>query len=226
MKMVEVLLANADGSEVEAVDMKGLALPWMGIKVAMFSFLRLAGADPVQGVEMSSTGEVGCYGRNFDDVFLKALLCSGFKMPKKTIFLALETPAHHEMFLESVKLLAGKYDLLGTPDTARYYKEKGIDMGMLYLPKERLHPNYNDAVRKGQIHLVINLRNFELDWQLKTATKDTASNGYWIRRNAVDFAVPLIVDPSLAVHVARVITSLTESSLAIESYREVTEKAA
>ncbi|KAJ9436054.1 Protein ura1, partial [Diplonema papillatum] len=201
--LTSTLLPAADRPAIAAVDMRDLVLPHISIKAPMFSYVRLAGADPILGVEMSSTGEVGCFGHDFDEVFLKAMLCSGFKMPKKTVFLTVETASLRDAFFESARTMAAKYELYATPDTARHLSEHGVACGVLHPPKSSATPNYSEAIKKGLLHMVVSLRDETLDWELKTADQSAVTNGYLIRRSAIDFAVPLFTNLQIARHIAR-----------------------
>eukprot|EP01064_Diplonema_japonicum_P030273 TRINITY_DN5103_c0_g1_i1.p1 TRINITY_DN5103_c0_g1~~TRINITY_DN5103_c0_g1_i1.p1 ORF type:complete len:1852 (+),score=476.78 TRINITY_DN5103_c0_g1_i1:65-5557(+) len=218
-KMVEVLTRPfVSGTVVEAIDMVAMRRGHMGVKAPMFSFLRLTGADPILGVEMSSTGEVACFGHDFDEVFLKAMLCAGFRMPKRNVYVNIESADLHDEFFPSVVALAKCYELFASPETAKYLMSKGVSSTVLANPRDRAssHTSYLEAIERRILHMVVNLRDPCLDWQLKAATPETVQDGYLIRRNAIDFNVPLLTNLQIATHVARVITK--PCGLDISSY--------
>eukprot|EP01059_Diplonema_ambulator_P005774 TRINITY_DN1555_c0_g1_i2.p1 TRINITY_DN1555_c0_g1~~TRINITY_DN1555_c0_g1_i2.p1 ORF type:complete len:1388 (+),score=610.86 TRINITY_DN1555_c0_g1_i2:1321-5484(+) len=223
-KMVEVLMKGDHGGVVDAVDMRLGDMKHIGIKAPMFSFLRLTGADPILGVEMSSTGEVGCFGHDFDEVLLKAMLCTGFRVPKKNVYVNAESEQLCEEFLDGMRTLGKAFDLYASPETGRYLSGKGIKATVLEntLSTARGHMKYQEAIEKGLLHLVINLRDQSLDWQVKAATKHTVQDGYYIRRGAIDFNVPLITNMQMAQHMARILSNMPK--LDISEYAHYVSK--
>eukprot|EP00301_Raphidiophrys_heterophryoidea_P008886 c13202_g1_i2.p1 GENE.c13202_g1_i2~~c13202_g1_i2.p1 ORF type:complete len:1622 (-),score=491.99 c13202_g1_i2:241-5106(-) len=172
------------------------ALRRVGVKVSQFSFPRLSGADPVLGVEMASTGEVACFGRTREEAYLKALLSSGFVLPSKVILLSIGSFKDKSDFLESARQLAQmKFHLLGTRGTAEYFQEhginvKGVDLMLNDDMAEGNDPNeeiITNLIRSNKISLIINTPSL-------VRYRRQSSFGYRIRRLAVDFSVPLLVN--------------------------------
>lgn len=156
------------------------------MKCPMFSFSRLQGADPVLRVEMASTGEVACFGSTRQEAYLLGLLSTGFKLPEKSVLLSIGPIKAKLEFTESLHtLIEMGYKLYGTPGTVAHYKEKlGIEIELLHKPSSGLHPNSIDFLREGKIDLVINVPQSPDDQAL--------TEGYHVRRTAVDFSVSLL----------------------------------
>ena len=166
-------------------------LDYIGIKAPQFSFSRLAKADPVLGVEMASTGEVGCLGDTFYEAILKAMLSVGYSIPKKNILLSTGPMRSKVELLNSCKMLVEKgYNLFATRGTANFLQLNGIPAESLYWPDENAKPNVLDFLRNKLIDLVINIP--------KDHSQSELFNDYEIRRNAIDFNIPLITNARLA----------------------------
>jgi len=166
-------------------------LDHIGIKSSQFSFSRLSKADPVLGVDMLSTGEVGCLGEDFYETILKAMLAVGYKIPEKNILLSTGPIKDKVTLLEPCHLLAEKgYELFATKGTGEFLKGNGIDVTILNWPDTARHPNTLDYIKNGLIDLVINIP--------KNLTQGELKNDYLIRRNAIDFNVPLLTNSRLA----------------------------
>ena len=166
-----------------------LDLDYVGIKAPQFSFTRLQGADPTLGVEMSSTGEVACFGSNRYEAYLLALLSTKFKLPSKSrnVFLSLGPQKAKEAFRECASILQGlNYNLFGTTGTAEYLRSHGVEITTLHKPSSKAKPNSIQYLSDGKIELVINIPD-----GFRT---ETVSDGYLIRRTAVDFGVGLITN--------------------------------
>lgn len=171
----------------------------VGVKVAQFSFPRLAGADPVLGVEMASTGEVACFAATREEAYLKALLATGFSIPKQTILLAIGSYKDKMDFLSSSKRLQQLgYTLLGTQGTSEFLSEHGVKITPVsWMEEEEVEAGDEaDEGRKHQISAL--LRAHSIDLLINTPSQvrvyRSASVGYQMRRMAVDFGVPLIVN--------------------------------
>ena len=166
-------------------------LDYVGIKAPQFSFARLLKADPVLGVDMSSTGEVGCIGDNYYDAVLQAMLAVGYTIPKKNILIS-SGPLRSKMeLLNSARMLKERgYNLFATGGTHKFFAENGIETTLLYWPSEDRSPNTLEYIRNKKIDLVINIP--------KNLSKDELKNGYRIRRDAIDFNIPLITNARLA----------------------------
>uniref|UniRef100_A0A673MGQ3 Multifunctional protein CAD n=1 Tax=Sinocyclocheilus rhinocerous TaxID=307959 RepID=A0A673MGQ3_9TELE len=187
------------GEEVEAVGlMKGIGI--VGVKVPQFSFSRLAGADVVLGVEMTSTGEVACFGENRYEAYLKAMLSTGFKIPKKNILLTIGTYKSKSELLPTVQTLESLgYNLYASLGTADFYTEHGVKVMAVDWPFEEesdcpskdKQRNIMDYLEENHFDLVVNLsmRNSGGRRLSSFVTK-----GYRTRRMAIDYSVPLITD--------------------------------
>uniref|UniRef100_A0A672S9E1 CAD protein-like n=1 Tax=Sinocyclocheilus grahami TaxID=75366 RepID=A0A672S9E1_SINGR len=187
------------GKEVEAVGlMKGIGI--VGVKVPQFSFSRLAGADVVLGVEMTSTGEVACFGENRYEAYLKAMLSTGFKIPKKNILLTIGTYKSKSELLPTVQTLESLgYNLYASLGTADFYTEHGVKVMAVDWPFEEesdcpskdKQRNIMDYLEENHFDLVVNLsmRNSGGRRLSSFVTK-----GYRTRRMAIDYSVPLITD--------------------------------
>ncbi len=166
-------------------------LDYIGIKAPQFSFSRLKKADPVLGVDMSSTGEVGCIGENFYEAILKSMLSVGYTIPKRNILLSTGPMRSKVELINSCRLLADKgYNLFATKGTADFLRLNNIESTMLHWPDEDKKPNTLDYIQNKMIDLVINIP--------KDLTTNELSNDYSIRRNAVDYNIPLITNARLA----------------------------
>lgn len=166
-------------------------LDYIGIKAPQFSFSRLSKADPILGVDMASTGEVGCIGDDYYDALLKSMLSVGYKIPKKNILLSTGPVQSKAELLESCKMLIeNDYSLFATRGTHKFLKENNVVSQLLYWPDENQNPNSIEYIKNKKIDLVINIP--------KNLSKSELDNDYNIRRSAVDFNIPLITNSRLA----------------------------
>jgi len=167
-------------------------LDYVGVKAPQFSFARLLNADPVLGVDMSSTGEVGCIGENFYEAILKSMLSVGYTIPKKNILIS-SGPARSKIeLLSSAKMLAERgFNLFATGGTQQFLADNGVNSTRLYWPDETdKHPNTLEYIKDKKIDLVINIP--------KDHTTREISNGYTIRRSSIDYSIPLITNARVA----------------------------
>lgn len=179
------------GREVEKPDSNIFDIDYIGVKAPQFSFSRLSKADPVLGVDMASTGEVGCIGDDFYEAIVKSMLSVGYTFPKKNILLSTGPMRAKVELLNSCRLLAEKgYNLFATKGTAQFLEMNGIEATVLHWPDEDAKPNTLDYLKNKMIDLVINIP--------KDLTQDELANDYTIRRSAVDFNIPLITNSRLA----------------------------
>ncbi len=201
------------GEKVEKVDRSLFELEYVGVKAPQFSFTRLSGADPTLGVEMSSTGEVGCLGDDFDEAFLKAMISVGNKLPIKNVLLSTGPIENKAEFLSSARLLQESgMKLYATRGTAEFMAQVGVEAEVLNWPLEKEKPNVVDYLAERKIDLVINIpKNFQ---------EKELTNDYIIRRKAVDFAIPLITEVQLAKRFAEAITRKSLEELQIKSWEE------
>jgi len=188
-------------------------LDYIGIKAPQFSFSRLQKADPVLGVDMASTGEVGCIGETFYEAILKAMLSVGYLFPKKNILLSTGPMRSKVELVNSCRMLAEKgFNLFATKGTAQFLEMNGIPSTVLHWPDENRKPNTLDYIRNKIIDLVINIP--------KDLSKSELSNDYMIRRSAVDYNIPLITNARLASAFLTAICKLTIEDIAIKSWDE------
>ncbi len=180
------------GLPVERPNKNLFELDYVGIKAPQFSFARLQKADPVLGVDMASTGEVGCIGENYYDAVLQAMLSVGYRIPQKNILISSGPLRDKIELLNSTRLLSEKgYNLFATGGTHKFLEENGIKTTLLYWPDEpNKKPNTIDYIRDKKIDLVVNIP--------KNLSKGELKNGYQIRRNSIDFNIPLITNARLA----------------------------
>jgi len=179
------------GLPVEKPNKSAFDLDYIGVKAPQFSFSRLQKADPVLGVEMASTGEVGCIGENYYETLLKAMMSVGYQLPKKNILLSTGDTRSKIELLESSRMLVEKgFCLYATRGSALFLQENDIPATILHWPDENKQPNTLDYLRERKIDLVINIP--------KNLSKTELDNDYSIRRAAVDFNIPLITNARLA----------------------------
>ena len=184
-------------------------LGYVGVKAPQFSFTRLHGADPTVGVEMSSTGEVGCLGDDFEEAFLKALISVGFRFPIRSVLLSTGPLADKLTFLESARLMQSLgINFYATRGTAEFLAGYGINSSLVRWPLEKLSPNATEVIEEQRVDLVINIpKNYQ---------ETEVTNDYYIRRKAVDFGIPLLTNIQMANRLAEAIFIKDMKSLTIK----------
>ncbi|HXK76667.1 MAG TPA: carbamoyl-phosphate synthase (glutamine-hydrolyzing) large subunit [Bacteroidaceae bacterium] len=188
-------------------------LDYVGIKASQFSFNRLQKADPVLGVDMSSTGEVGCIGEDVNGAVLRAMLSVGLRIPKKSILLSTgDIKQKVDMLDAAQKLIAKGYKLWGTEGTAKSLVENGIPCEVAHWPSTDQQPQALDLLRNGEIDMVVNIP--------KNLTVRELSNGYKIRRAAVDLNIPLLTNSRLASAFINAFCEMTPEDLEIKAWGE------
>lgn len=188
-------------------------LDYVGIKASQFSFNRLQNADPVLGVDMSSTGEVGCLGDSVSHALLKSMLSVGMRIPKKTVLVSSGTAKQKASMLDACHTLVDHgYEIYATGGTSRYLSDNGISNTKVCWPGEQGAPGALDLLHSHAIDLVINIP--------KDLSPKELTNGYKIRRAAIDLNVPLITNARLATAFINAFTSLSLDDLAIKSWQE------
>ena len=202
-----VILGRPVAKENDSV----LDLGYVGVKAPQFSFMRLDGADPMLGVEMASTGEVGCLGEDFEEAFLKALLSVGYRLPIRGVLLSTGPIEVKAVFTRSARILSQMgLTLYATRGTADFLKAGGIDSQVLHWPLEKSSPNVLEYLQGGKIDLVINIP--------KTFQEEELTNDYLIRRRAVDLGIPLITNIQFAQRFVEAISQKDLDGLQIQSY--------
>lgn len=203
------------GQRPEKIDIDPFELDYVGIKCSQFSFARLGKADPVLGVDMASTGEVGCIGDNLNEALLKSMLSVGHRIPQKSILISSGNPLQKADLLRACLLLAKKnYTIYATGGTCKYLNENGVPAKRALWPNEQENgaPAALDLIRKHEVELVINIpKNF---------THSELSNGYQMRRAAIDFNVPLITNSRLATAYIRAFCAVPQDAISIKSWDE------
>ena len=188
-------------------------LDYVGVKASQFSFNRLQKADPVLGVDMASTGEVGCIGDDSASAVLTAMLSVGHRIPAKNILLSTGSAKQKTEMLDAARLLAAKgYKLYATGGTSRFLTENGVENTLVYWPSEEGHPQALDMLHSKAIDLVVNIP--------KNLTTGELTNGYKVRRAAIDLNIPLITNARLASAFINAFCTLDINNIAIKSWDE------
>ncbi len=202
------------GVPVEKPSKNLFDLDYVGIKASQFSFNRLQKADPVLGVDMSSTGEVGCLGDDTNQALLKSMLSVGHRIPKHTVLLSTGSAKQKADMLGAARMLVNHgYELYATGGTSRFLTENGIENTLVYWPSEEgQQPQALDMLREHKIDMVVNIP--------KDLTVSELSNGYKIRRAAIDLNVPLITNSRLASAFINAFCTLSIDDIDIEAWGE------
>ncbi|MCQ2202874.1 MAG: carbamoyl-phosphate synthase (glutamine-hydrolyzing) large subunit [Bacteroidales bacterium] len=215
VNLIELATRVMLGMDVEKPSKDLFDIDYVGIKAPQFSFARLQKADPVLGVDMSSTGEVGCLGETFDDAVLQSMLSVGYRIPAKggNILISSGPARSKTELLEGARMLAQKgYNLFATGGTHRFLSENGVDATLLHWPDEDVKPNVMDYIHEKKIDLVVNIP--------KNLTHNELKNGYKIRRDAIDFNIPLITNARLASAFIRAFCKMDISEISIKAWDE------
>ena len=202
------------GLPVEKLHKDLFDLDYVGIKASQFSFNRLQKADPVLGVDMSSTGEVGCIGEDTSTALLKSMLSVGHRIPEKNILMSTGSAKQKAEMLDAARLLKRKgYNIYATGGTAKYLSEQGIDNTRVYWPSEEgMQPQALDMLHNHEIDMVVNIP--------KDLTSHELSNGYKIRRAAIDLNVPLITNSRLASAFITAFCNVSPDQIDIKAWEE------
>jgi carbamoyl-phosphate synthase large subunit len=188
-------------------------LDYVGVKFPQFSFPRLKGADPVLGVEMASTGEVACFGEDLEEAFLKGYLAVGYTLPKKNVLLSVGRMKDKVDLLEATQhLVKMNYKLFATQGTAAFLKENGVKVTELHKVSSKNSPNIQEAFKSGKVDMAIVIPT--------KYAHDEMTDGYRIRRMAVDKHVPLITNVQFAKTLVRAIGKYKQEDLKIKSWEE------
>jgi carbamoyl-phosphate synthase large subunit len=201
------------GEKVEKPNKSLVDIDYIGVKASQFSFSRLSKADPVLGVDMASTGEVGCLGDDYYEAILKSMLSVGYRIPKKNILISSGPMRSKTELLESARLLLEEnYQLFTTKGTHDFFKKNDIPSTQVNWPDIQEDPNAFELIKNKQIDLVINIP--------KDLSREELDNDYTIRRAAVDFNVPLITNARLASAFIYAITRYKPEDLKVKSWDE------
>ncbi len=213
LNLIELATRVMLGLKVEKPSKNLFDLDYVGIKASQFSFNRLQNADPVLGVDMASTGEVGCIGEDTPCAVLKAMLSVGHRIPQRGILLSTGNAMQKAEMLPAARMLLEKgYKLYATSGTSAFLTQNGIDNTLAYWPSENHTPQALDLLHAKEIDLVVNIP--------KDLTVGELDNGYRIRRAAVDLNIPLITNARLAGAFINAFCTLSIDDLAIKSWAE------
>ena len=205
------------GLPVEKPEKNLFDLDYVGIKASQFSFNRLQKADPVLGVDMASTGEVGCIGDNTDTALLKAMLSVGHRIPKKTVLLSTGGAKQKAEMLDAARMLVNNgYELYATKGTSQYLSDNGVANTLVLWPSEENDaknvPSALDLLHAHKIDMVVNIP--------KDLTTHELTNGYKIRRAAIDLNVPLITNARLAAAFIQAFCNVGIEGIGIKAWGE------
>jgi carbamoyl-phosphate synthase large subunit len=201
------------GLPVEKPNKNLFELDYVGIKASQFSFNRLQKADPVLGVDMASTGEVGCIGSDTSCAVLKAMLSVGYRIPEKGVLLSTGNAKQKADTLNAARMLQKKgYKLYATGGSSKFLTENGVENTRVYWPSEEGQPQALDMLHKKEIDMVVNIP--------KNLTAGELDNGYKIRRAAIDLNIPLITNARLASAFINAFCTMTIDDIAIKSWEE------
>jgi carbamoyl-phosphate synthase large subunit len=213
LNFIELATKVMLGLPVEKPEKSAFDLDYVGIKASQFSFHRLQQADPVLGVDMASTGEVGCIGDDFHEAILKSLLSVGFRIPKKRILISSGEPKSKVELLDACALLQKKgYELYATRGSQRFLAENGIEATAVNWPDEEGELNVKTMLSNKAFDLVINIP--------KNTTERELRNDYIIRRGAIDFNIPLLTNARLASAFITAFCTLNSEDVKIKSWDE------
>jgi len=219
VNMIDMAVRAMLDENAEKVPASALDLGWVGVKAAQFSFSRLHGADPVSGVEMASTGEVGCIGTDLSDAFIKAMLSVGYRLPKAhggtvpRILLSTGPIEDKLNFLDSARLLVSMgCELCASRGTAKFLTGNGVPVKALNWPLESREPNIAGFIKRREVDMIINIPKNNRETELR--------NNYLIRRLAVDFDIPLFTNIKVAKEFIDAMAWERERGVEIKAWEE------
>ena len=213
LNLIELATRVMLGMEVQKPDKSLFDLDYVGIKASQFSFNRLQNADPVLGVDMASTGEVGCLGQDTSCALLKAMLSVGYRIPQKGILLSTGAPKQKVDMLEAARMLQQQgFTLYATGGTSAFLEENGVKSVRVYWPSEEGTPQALDLLHRKEIDMVVNIP--------KNLSSSELDNGYKIRRSSIDLNIPLITNARLASAFIGAFCSMKVEDLAIQTWNE------
>ncbi|HJF80800.1 carbamoyl-phosphate synthase (glutamine-hydrolyzing) large subunit [Phocaeicola plebeius] len=201
------------GLPVEKPEKNLFDLDYVGIKASQFSFNRLQKADPVLGVDMASTGEVGCIGDDTSCAVLKAMLSVGYRIPEKNVLMSTGTLKQKVDLLQAARALKAKgYNIFATGGSSKFLAENGVENTRVYWPSEEGQPQALEMLHKKEIDMVVNIP--------RDLTPTELENGYKIRRAAVDLNIPLVTNARLASAFINAFCSMSIDDISIKSWEE------
>ncbi len=213
INFIELATKVMMGIPYEIPSKSAFDLDYVGIKASQFSFSRLQKADPVLGVDMASTGEVGCIGDDTYEAILKSMLSVGYRIPKKTVLISSGDPRQKAALLSSAQLLAKKgYVIYATDGTYAYLRENGVPAKHCFWPGDEGTPQAIDLLREKKVEFVVNIP--------KNLTTPELSKGYKVRRAAIDYNIPLITNDRLASNFIHAFCHIDQEQIQIKSWSE------
>ena len=213
INLIELATRVMLGLPVQKPDKNLFDLDYVGIKASQFSFNRLQKADPVLGVDMASTGEVGCIGSDTSCAILKAMLSVGYRIPQRNVLLSTGTPKQKVEMLDAARQLQQKgYKIFATGGSSKFLSENGVENTLVYWPSEEGQPQALEMLHRKEIDMVVNIP--------KNLTAGELDNGYKIRRAAIDLNIPLITNARLASAFINAFCTMDLDDLAIKSWAE------
>ena len=214
INLIELATKVMLGVPVEKPGKNLFDLDYVGIKASQFSFNRLQKADPVLGVDMASTGEVGCLGDDTNTALLKSMLSVGHRIPEKNILLSTGGPKQKVETLDAARQLVNNgYKIYATPGSSKFLTENGVENTEVYWPSDAdRHPQALDMLHRHEIDLVVNIP--------KDLTVSELTNGYKIRRAAIDLNVPLITNSRLATAFINAFCRVSLDEIDIKAWSE------
>lgn len=197
----------------EKPDNSNFDIDWIGVKASQFSFSRLHNADPVLSVDMSSTGEVGCLGDDFSEALLVSMISVGYTIPKKSVMVSSGDSKSKVDLLDACKMLQeSNYDIYATAGTTQFLADNGVKATAVSWPDEEKENNVMDMMANHQFELIVNIP--------KNHTRRELTNGYKIRRAAIDHNIPLITNARLASAFIQAFCEMKETDIPIKSWQE------
>jgi len=188
-------------------------IDWIGVKASQFSFSRLHNTDPVLGVDMSSTGEVGCIGDDFAEALMSAMISVGYNIPKKSVMVSSGDTRSKVDLLDACKCLQDNgYDIYATAGTRKFLADNGVEAEVVGWPDEKKDHNILDMISNHKFDLVVNIP--------KNNSRRELTNGYKIRRGAIDHNIPLITNARLASAFIEAFCQMKQTDLSIKSWQE------
>ena len=201
------------GAPYEKPDTSAFDIDWIGVKASQFSFARLQNADPVLSVDMSSTGEVGCLGDDFSEALLSSMISVGYNIPKKTVMVSSGDSKSKVDLLDACKMLQEyNYDIYATGGTKDFLEANGVKANVVSWPDESKPNNIMDMMANHKFDLIVNIP--------KNHSRRELTNGYKIRRGAIDHNIPLITNARLASAFIEAFCKMKESDIEIKSWQE------
>jgi carbamoyl-phosphate synthase large subunit len=214
LNLIEIATKVMLGIHVEKPDKSLFELDYVGVKAPQFSFARLLNADPILGVDMASTGEVGCIGENYYEAILKAMLSVGYRIPVKNVLISSGPSRGKIELLNSARMMQERgYNIFATEGTHRFFTENGVENTLTYWPDEEDRtPNTIGFIKEKKFDLVINIP--------KNYTNRELKNNYLIRRSAIDYNIPLITNSRVASAFIYAICKYEIEDISIKSWDE------